>query len=221
MKFTGYIYKITNDINDKVYIGKTVSTLTQRFLGHCHDAKKRTEEHRPLYAAMNKYGFEHFKIELVEEGLLEELSEREKYWIQYYNSYGKTGYNATRGGDGKVLLDYSAILDEFLSGKLVKELAEEFECSKDAITDILQKANINALEVSRQRIKEKYGQPVVCWDAKTYEKIKEFNTTGEAVEWLMKNGFTNAKDKTQITGNIGRVISQKRKTAFGFIWTAK
>ena len=62
-----YIYKISNDINNKVYIGKTNQTIKERWHQHCSDSKDRVlYEKRPLYSAMNKYGIEHFKIEEIE-----------------------------------------------------------------------------------------------------------------------------------------------------------
>lgn len=75
----GKIYKIYNDVNDKLYIGKTVSSIEKRFQEHCYDSKKERCEKRPLYNAMNKYGIEHFFIELIEECDLKELSEKEIY----------------------------------------------------------------------------------------------------------------------------------------------
>lgn len=47
-----YIYKITNDINDKVYIGKTEFAIEKRFKEHCQDALKAKSDNRPLYSAM-------------------------------------------------------------------------------------------------------------------------------------------------------------------------
>ena len=75
----GYIYKITNDINDKVYIGKTCLTIEERFKQHCSDSKKNRCEKRPLYAAMNKYGIEHFHVDLVGEYSDNDLEEYEIY----------------------------------------------------------------------------------------------------------------------------------------------
>lgn len=75
----GKIYKIYNDVNDKLYIGKTVSSIEKRFQEHCDDSKKERCEKRSLYNAMNKYGIEHFFIELIEECDLKELSEKEIY----------------------------------------------------------------------------------------------------------------------------------------------
>ena len=63
-----YIYKITNDINGKSYIGKTEkNNIQERWKDHLIDYKKRRTEKRPLYSAMNKYGIEHFHIEQIEE----------------------------------------------------------------------------------------------------------------------------------------------------------
>lgn len=61
---------------------------------------------------MNKYGIENFMIELLEEVSDESiLSEREIYWIQELKTYGCTGYNATKGGDGKIVYDYHEIIE--------------------------------------------------------------------------------------------------------------
>ena len=55
--YEGYIYKVTNDVNDKVYIGQTIRTVEQRFNQHIKDSKKRDCY---FHRAMNKYGCEHF-----------------------------------------------------------------------------------------------------------------------------------------------------------------
>ena len=82
-----YIYKITNLINGKIYIGKTLDTIEKRWKDHKKDSIRPRCEKRPLYSAMNKYGIENFAIEEVEECSEKELSEREKYWIEFYHSF--------------------------------------------------------------------------------------------------------------------------------------
>lgn len=99
-----YIYCITNLINSKKYVGKTTTTIDERWQEHCSDSKKDRCNKRPLYDAFNKYGIENFKIEELE--YVEDdskLSEREIYWIKELQTYGCNGYNATKGGDGKIL----------------------------------------------------------------------------------------------------------------------
>ena len=84
----GFIYKITNNLNQKVYIGLTTKTIEQRWKEHLSVVNKHKEK-RPLYNAINKYGVENFSISIVEEVDDEFLGEREKYWINQYNSYEK------------------------------------------------------------------------------------------------------------------------------------
>ena len=112
----GIIYKITNDINDKIYIGKTEEKLNERWSKHIYDAALTNSKNRPLYNAINKYGIQHFFITEIESCNIEELSEREKYWITYYNSY-YNGYNATLGGEGISKYNKEAILKLWQDGK--------------------------------------------------------------------------------------------------------
>jgi group I intron endonuclease len=99
-----YVYKISNTKNSKLYIGKT-NNPKMRWAGHCSDAKNGRKNY-PLYNAMNKYGFDLFKMEIIEECDTEELCfEREIYWIEHYQSniskYGRQcGYNLSAGGEG-------------------------------------------------------------------------------------------------------------------------
>lgn len=75
------VYKISNDINGKLYIGITTCQLEVRWKGHLHDADRGIE--RPLYRAMRKYGKEHFKIEQIDTANTpEELGEKERYYIK-------------------------------------------------------------------------------------------------------------------------------------------
>ena len=93
------IYKITNTINNKVYIGLS-KNIEDRWKTHKKRYKiendKEYEKH--LYRSFRKYGIEAFTFEIIEECLEEELSNREIYWISYFDSYAN-GYNETPGGE--------------------------------------------------------------------------------------------------------------------------
>lgn len=93
----GKIYKYTNLINGMVYIGQTKQTLEQRDYKHQTQLNDNTYFHR----ALRKYGRENFSLELIEDNIpYEALNEKEKYYINYFDSFYTTGngYNLTQGG---------------------------------------------------------------------------------------------------------------------------
>ena len=85
-----WIYKISNDFYDKIYIGLTRNTPKHRFEEHW---RSRFNDNGYLHSAMALYGKEHFFVEGIEEVSEEEMGEREKYYIQKYNSLAPNGYN--------------------------------------------------------------------------------------------------------------------------------
>lgn len=86
-----WIYKITNNINGKNYIGQSKNPK-KRFQQHIYDNKNST-----IHNAIKKYGIENFTFSVIE-GPIDNYNERERYWIQYYDSY-YNGYNNTEGGE--------------------------------------------------------------------------------------------------------------------------
>ena len=92
----GYIYKITNKLNNKVYIGQTICQPSKRWYHHLADANLGSNV--KFHRALRKYGKDNFTRDIIEEIDDELLDEREIYWIEYYDSF-KNGYNSTKGGD--------------------------------------------------------------------------------------------------------------------------
>lgn len=91
------IYKITNNINNKCYIGQSIE-IEHRFQEHKKLYNWKREKNKILYQAFQKYGIENFTFEIIETCKKEELDKKEQYWINFYNSY-KNGYNMTSGGE--------------------------------------------------------------------------------------------------------------------------
>lgn len=85
------IYKITKKENGKSYIGQS-NNIERRFQEH------KTKQDIPIEVAIKKYGVDAFSFEIIEECSLEQLDEREIYWIEYYNTYKGIGYNCNPGG---------------------------------------------------------------------------------------------------------------------------
>ena len=88
------IYKITNKLNNKAYIGQS-SDIERRFKEH---QTKGESSRIPLDIAIQKYGKENFLYEVLEECEIEQLNEKESYWITTLETHLK-GYNCNIGGE--------------------------------------------------------------------------------------------------------------------------
>ena len=106
-----YTYKVTNKENNKIYIGQTIQNPKQRWRHHLEEAKLGSD--LKFHKALRKYGKDLFSWEVLEIVNENELNEREKYWISYFDSY-KNGYNSTEGGDNPPRNDVSVICLETL-----------------------------------------------------------------------------------------------------------
>lgn len=210
------IYKITNDVNDKIYIGKTKLTIEKRFRQHCTDSAKPNIDKRPLYHAMNKYGIDHFSIHLIEECEDSIASEREQYWIGYYKTY-TNGYNATLGGDGKSYIDISNLLELWSSGKSLKEISEITHHDKGWISTLLKDNGIHEDDIIYRGQLKKQNQ-VQMLDKTTEEILYTFSSTREAARWLIKNKNLPSSNEGGYSSHISEVCRGKRKTCQGYKW---
>ena len=209
-----YIYKITNNINNKVYIGKTEFSIEKRFKEHCRDAFKSSNEKRPLYNAIRKYGVEHFNIEVIEE--CDNPEEREKFWIAYYKGY-EDGYNATLGGDGKRLYDYNIILQKLKEESAPKKIAEEIGCCVDIVYKVAKINNISIVNINGlSNVNEK--KQIYQYDKKTNEYIQSFDSTVLAAKWCFENQKC-ANLNSGVRSHIAECANGKRKSAYGYKWS--
>ena len=208
----GKIYKIYNDVNDKLYIGKTLSTIEERFKQHCYDKTKRAYEKRPLYNAMNKYGDKYFHIELIEECDIELLAQRECYWIEYYNTY-HNGYNATKGGDGRQLYDYNLIVELYQSGLLIKEITDIIGCDRFVVKNALNLVEIDSFT----NMVTKSSKPIAAYTLDNI-LIRQFNSQSDAARWLIEEGIAQTDSIKNVGYVIGRAANGDRKTAYKMLW---
>jgi group I intron endonuclease len=208
-----YVYKITNDVNGKMYIGQTSRTLDERFGEHLKEVRMSRSAGRPLYDAMRKYGVNHFHIEPIEE--TNNPKEREVYWIEYYGTF-KNGYNATFGGDGKWYIDYDLVVETYKQVGSMIETSEKLGICVDSVSDILDIKNEQHRSTTDILI-DKYGKMVNMFDLNgTY--LRTFATAYDAGRYLIQNKLTNCK-LTTIKTHIVEVCKGKRKSAASFIWS--
>lgn len=111
-----FIYKITNTITNKIYVGQTKRPIEKRLQSHLYEAKVHKDD-MYLHKSMRKYGFEAFKVELLEECDIKTIYEREKYWIKSLNSKSPNGYNQHDGGNGGCLNPSSELRQKLKDAK--------------------------------------------------------------------------------------------------------
>lgn len=139
MKGHGFIYMYTSP-SGKHYIGQTIQSLIAR----SGSDGKYYKGSKKFYEAILKYGFKNFKIDILEECLIEELNEKEKYYIKKYNSLFPNGYNISEGGDA-IFKDSRPIYQYDFD---TKQLISQYSSTKEASAIIgVHQTTINACVV--------------------------------------------------------------------------
>lgn len=194
----GIIYKITNKVNGKSYIGQTRYTIEFRWKQHQHK-KDNTYFHN----AIHKYGIDNFYIEILEECDVEKLNSREIYYIAKYNTFNN-GYNLTIGGDGnrRLLLDdsYNEIMELYLSGFSSNKIANLYNVDKASIIKILKSLGVkirsNKLNINHQEFLELVQDYQSGYSLKELAKRYDCSAIG-LKEYLLRKGV-DIKNKYNI-----------------------
>lgn len=154
----GFIYKITNTINGKSYIGQTIQNVKERFYQHCATKCSKAVSNMAIHRAIKKYGKSNFTVEVIEEIDSANLNDRERYWIKYYNSYNN-GYNSTKGGQDGCKpfkdLDVESIIKEYNTGKSLRTLGTIFKVDKQTIKDLLIRHNVELRTTRTYKLSQK------------------------------------------------------------------
>ena len=120
----GWIYVIRNTVNGKLYVGQTIHKVEHRWYQHVQKSQYNTKKHNTntcISGAINKYGADSFSVDIIAAGnSLEDLNEKEIFWISQLNTIAPNGYNIKTGGkNGK--------LSEESKRKLSESLKETFK----------------------------------------------------------------------------------------------
>ncbi|MCM3387359.1 GIY-YIG nuclease family protein [Ureibacillus chungkukjangi] len=147
--YYGVIYKATNKINNKVYIGQTVQQFKVRKQRHIRDALNNGKT--VFCRALRKYGIENFVWEVVDYGEnKDDLDQKEIYWIKFHNSFlgneGCNGYNMKIGGVG---LSAELSSSAKLTNKSVLEMVNLAKTGEYSVESLCEKFNLERTTVWR------------------------------------------------------------------------
>ena len=240
--YTGHIYKCTNVLNGKLYIGKTIN-FEQRIKDH-FSGNGNT---KAFSKAILKYGKDYFKVDIVctihsnkKENLIIVLSSLERFYIKKFNSK-LTGYNCTDGGEGQrgnsPSEEIRLQISKKLKGrKLSKERREAIsrghmghtvsEESKSKLREtwlkrpVEERNKINAQRVINMQKNRK--QTAIKIGLIRRKPILQYSLNGDFIrEW---DSQTTASETLGINqGNLSQCLDPKcyRKTCGGYKWEYK
>ena len=225
------IYKITNKLNGKVYIGQTTKTLDIRRKGHIQAAKDGINHH--LYNAMNKYGIENFEFEEVcKANSKSELNYLEAKYIIEYDSV-RNGYNMGYGGDNNVM--DSPIVKEkhdnimrnedvrLKISQSMKQYRQENPFSETHRKKISEKlkgnkhfAGHHITDEHKEALNKSHYKKVYCIDHDN-NIVARFDSVQKAAQWWFNNGYNTVKIPNDLSNRI-KYSSMKNIYIKGLKW---
>ncbi len=229
------IYIITNDVNDKVYIGQTTKTLEERIQGHRNSMVTGVTTH--IYNAMRKYGWDKFHFrQIATADSQEDLDYLEQYYIAKYDSV-RNGYNMALGGSTNTM-DSPIVRAKhdakMRSPEIRKQISESMKASyakrggptrehRNHLSESRKAlyASERGEEV-RQKFRESFrlspehfkalndakNKAVYCVDI-SGSKVAEFQRVKDAAQWWYDQGY-KVKDVTQLSDKIRESYKQDR-----------
>lgn len=193
----GYLYKIENNIDHQVYIGKTYRKPNERWNEHIRFTNEGKDT--KLYNAMRKFGISNFSFDIL--GMFDEveLEYKEIEFIKKYNSF-LNGYNDSIGGEGKRhnRVDDQLIIDHYKKYHDVDASAKTFGLQKSYIKRIL----------TRYKVEEflKKEKPIAQFSLDG-DYIKKYNS----IEEIVDEGF----DRNEVL----QVLKGKKESSSGYWWS--
>lgn len=203
------IYKITNKVNNKIYIGQTTHTIEYRLNKHWAEAKCQANGKRMnnyFHNALLKYGIKNFFIEEIDKAnTIEELNQKEIYWIDYYNSTNKEiGYNLMTGGK-------SGIKSNETKQKISQKKKENWENEeiRFRMRNGLKKATIKWQEICKEN-----RVTVICQNCGKHFSLPPNEAHKRKYCSNKCANFVNIQKATIISAKNKKIETQKRYNGF-------
>ena len=234
----GYVYKIINTENTKLYIGQTTVSLDKRWKDHLSASKQKDTKGVILYDAMKKYGVEKFSIVLLEEieannilELKQKLNERECYYIYSLNTLRPNGYNSTKGGYNNSVTIHKVVIQYSLDGMIINRYSSINDAS--AAVNPRHNKTGNIFSVCNGDTKTAFGyvwryenDPFDLFDSKhsNDKPVLQYTKSGELVKkYSTMRAAAKALGVFDKEGNprcsqICSCCGGHKLTAYGYVW---
>ena len=204
------IYCITNKVNGKQYVGQTVRSLEERYSEHCRKLNTVVGK------AIKKYGKENFDIEILDSSLIiDDLNDKETYWIKEKNTMIPNGYNLCYGGNNT--LGYTHKIESKLKMSTTKKRLGNMVGEKNHFYGKKHTAE------TRRKMSDAWtsGKRVITDEWR--ENIRKGHITRKVINETTGEEFDSIKEASIkyniINTNISAVCRGKQKTAGGFKWS--
>lgn len=210
------IYKITNKINGKIYIGETTVSLEERWRDHCKDGANGNHNKSVLHDAIHKYGADNFTIEQIDEVPNEQRFEKEtEYILKYQSLVSQHGYNIVLHGSGYGIYNADDFIALWEQGYSQKEIIKIMDCSQSTVKKYLSAYGVSAFDFnSRGAIKAAKAQGLT-------KAVEQYNLEGELVrEWESASDCAR-HNKNFIQSGISQACRGEISSYKGYLWKLK
>lgn len=230
------IYKHTNLINGKIYIGQTCQKPEKRWDYGCGYKKHNLH----LYNAIKKYGWKDgFSHEIIESNIptIQEANEKEKYWISYYNCKEPNGYNQNDGGGsnfGYHMSEESKQKIGIKNGKAVRcletneifystaEAARQLNIDNSHIADVCNQVRTETENLHWEYIDNPLPGNTLEEKIQYLENLQRKRRSRPIIcielNKIFDSGIDAQKELNICRSNISQCCNGKRKTAGGYHW---
>ena len=214
------IYQIRNLLNGKIYIGQSMD-IEKRWSTHRAELKHNYHHNIHLQSAWNKYGEESFEFSIIEECNMDQLDQREIYWISIFNSYENV-YNLTSGGGNtesfsKSVIQFDCNGNELMRYASISEAETSTGVCYSQISECCSHKRKTAGGYIWQYESGFTSIPMWHFASRMFNQICQLTQSGDVV-----NTFPSAAEAKRVTGicdtSIIRCCHGKLKTAGGYCW---
>lgn len=210
------IYKITNKINGKIYIGETTSSLEQRWKDHCRDGKNGSHNKSVLHDAMHKYGIDNFSIEQIDEVPDEQRFEKEtEYIIKYQSLISQRGYNIVLYGSGYGIYNADDFIALWEQGYTQQEIIDIIGCSQSTVKKFLSSYGVTSFDFkSRAAIESAKKQGL-------NKPIEQYSLDGQFIQEWESASDCARHNIDFIQSGISQACRGEISSYKGYLWKLK